>query len=141
MPHLNNNIANGILWTAVGKYSSVIISIVVTAVLARLISPEEFGVVALATVAIAFLSMISNMGFGPAIIQNKTLSKKDIDGIFSYTILIGAFLAVLLVWTAPYIALYYHNTKLNNITKLLAIELFFWGTCKCVWIRHRFSLA
>lgn len=71
MPSVNKSITNGILWTAVGKYSTVIISIIVTAVLARLISPKEFGVVAIASVAIAFLSMISNMGFGPAIIQNK----------------------------------------------------------------------
>ena len=125
MSSFNKNIANGLFWTAVGKYSTVVISIIVTAVLARLISPKEFGVVAIATVAITFLSMISNMGFGPAIIQNKSLSKNDLDGIFSYTILIGLVLAVLLVCCAPYIAEYYNDERLRIITKLLAIELFF----------------
>ncbi len=125
MPSVNKSITNGILWTAVGKYSTVIISIIVTAVLARLISPKEFGVVAIASVAIAFLSMISNMGFGPAIIQNKRLSAKDLDGIFSYTILIGLVLSILLICCAPFVAKYYNDESLKVITKLLAVELFF----------------
>lgn len=51
---LKRNLISGVLWTALGKYSGMIISIIISMVLARLISPEQFGVVAIAQVTISF---------------------------------------------------------------------------------------
>ena len=69
---------------AAGKYSTVIIQLIVTAILSRLLSPEDYGVVAVVTVFSTFFAALSSMGFGTAIIQNKTLTKTDIDNIFSF---------------------------------------------------------
>ncbi|WP_081657761.1 oligosaccharide flippase family protein [Prevotella sp. AGR2160] len=71
MSSLKVEMAKGLMWTAIGKYTGIVISIVVSMVLARLIAPEEFGIVAIAQVAIAFIGVISDMGIGAAIVQNQ----------------------------------------------------------------------
>ena len=52
----------GVFWSTVQKYSGLVVQLVVSAVLARLIAPEDFGVVAVATVLIIFFSMFADMG-------------------------------------------------------------------------------
>lgn len=55
-------------YTALAKYSGVVISLVVAGVLARLLSPDDFGIVAIATVIIAFFNLFTDMGVSPAIV-------------------------------------------------------------------------
>ena len=64
---------NGVFWNAIQKYSGLVVNIAVSMVLARLLTPEAFGVVAIATILISFLTMICDMGIGPAIIQRQDL--------------------------------------------------------------------
>lgn len=56
---------------AIGKYTGIVLSILVSAILARILSPEDYGTVAVISVFAAFFSTISSMGFGAAIIQKK----------------------------------------------------------------------
>ena len=55
MASIKKELISGVLYTAISKYSGIIISLVVTGILARLIAPEEFGIVAIATVLFLFL--------------------------------------------------------------------------------------
>ena len=73
MASLKRELLSGVFYTAIAKYSGIIISLVVAGVLARLIAPEDFGIVAIATVIISFFSIFSDLGIGAAVIQNKTL--------------------------------------------------------------------
>lgn len=65
------------------KISGLLITLLVTAVLARKLSPNDFGVVAIATFFINFFSSISTSGFSPAIIQNRTLNETDYQNIYA----------------------------------------------------------
>lgn len=71
MDNIKKEIVSGVFFTALAKYANLVISLVVTAVLARLLAPDQFGVVAIATVAIAFLNLIADFGLSPAVIQHK----------------------------------------------------------------------
>src|SRR5690554_4089106 len=97
-------IINGVFFTAIAKYSNIFISLIVTAILARILSPEEFGIVAIATVIIVFFNMLTEIGIGPAIIQNKELNKDDLSNIFSFTIWFGLILTIIFVLLAKPIA-------------------------------------
>ena len=66
------------LINAAGKYSKIFLSVIVNAVLARILSAEDYGIVAVIIVFSTFFTTFSDMGFGPAIIQNKDLTKEDI---------------------------------------------------------------
>ncbi|MDD4584093.1 MAG: lipopolysaccharide biosynthesis protein [Eubacteriales bacterium] len=122
---VKKELAKGVYYTAVAKYAGIFISIGVVAVLARLIPPEEFGIVAIATVIIQFLSTFGNFGIGPAIIQHKELSDRDIYHIFSFTVWLALGLSMLFFFGSWPIASYYQNEQLRIISQLLTINLFF----------------
>ena len=115
----------GVMWSAVGKYSGVIVQLIITAVLARLITPEEFGVVAIATVLIAFLTIFSDLGLGAAIIQRQDFGKKEYDSIYSFSIYLGFFLSVVLFFSSPLIGAFYDSLPLKIICQILSVTLFF----------------
>lgn len=93
MKNVTSELKKGVLITALSKYSIVIVQIIVMAVLSRLITPEEFGIVAIIMVFIVFFSFLGNIGIGSAIIQNKQLNPKDISDIFYTTIIWGFILS------------------------------------------------
>lgn len=122
---IKQEMLSGIFWTAVQKYSGLVVQIIVTAILARLLTPEDFGVVAVATVLIAFFSLFTDMGIGPAIIQKQDLCKKDLDSIFSLTIEGGLLLAIIFFFASYPIGNFYKENSLVLICKLLSVNLLF----------------
>jgi PST family polysaccharide transporter len=115
----------GVFYTAVAKYSGILISLIVTAVLSRILLPEEFGVIAIAMVFIAFFSILSDIGIGTAIIQKKALTDADLSHIFSLTLYLAVISAVVFVSGSTLLAAYYDKPELAVICKVLSVQLFF----------------
>lgn len=107
------------------KYSTVIIQLLLNFILARLITSQEFGVVAIITVFISFFSILSDMGIGTAIIQFKDLEERDYEDIFSFTILLGIILSVLFVGVSNLVVLVYKNDIYLFLGLILSISVFF----------------
>lgn len=122
---LKQKFISGVIYTGAAKYAGLLIALVVAGILSRLIAPKEFGIVAIATVMINFLSLVGDLGISPAIIQNRELTQKEYSSLFALTLWIGAFLSALFFLLAPSIALYFDNNDLINICRILAINLFF----------------
>lgn len=110
---------------AISKYSGIIVSIIISMVLARLLSPEDFGVIAIATVFIVFFSLFTDMGIGPAVIQRRDLSEEDLADIFGWTAWIGLVLAGLFFLAAIPISKFYDQETLVSVCRLLSLQLFF----------------
>lgn len=122
---IKKDILSGVAYTAIAKYAGVFISLGITAILARCFTPEEFGVVNIATVFISFFTLLSDLGIGPAVIQ-KDLSSKELDGIFSLTLLTGAFLSILFCLCSTWIASFYGNPPmLKTLLQILSLSIFF----------------
>lgn len=117
----------GVFYTAISKYSSILISIGIGAILSRLLSPTEFGIVAIVIIFITFFNMLSDFGFGPAIIQNQNLDDKDIKSLFSLSLIFGSVFALLFFLLAPMIADFYSNQQLIDISRLLSICVLFYS--------------
>ena len=125
MTSLKHQLFSGVFYTALAKYSGILVSLVVAGVLARLISPDDFGVMAVATVIIAFFNLFTDVGLSPAIIQHKSLTKENLSGLFSFTVWTGIGLAFLFTVASWPIAAYYNREILRILCQLLAINLFF----------------
>lgn len=123
---LKKDLAKGTLYLAIAKYSGIIVSLGVTAVLSRILTPEDYGVVAIAFVFITFFNILSDIGIGPAIIQNKELTKEDINNIFSYTVYSGIILGIIFYFCSGLIAKFYAENQLIDICKLLCISIIFY---------------
>ena len=127
MASLRRSISSGIFYTAVARYSNIVISILVTAILARLLKPDEFGIVAIAMVFITFFTYLGDFGIGPAIIQNKDLDHADIESVFTFSILTGLLLSFIFFFGASLISYFYNEPELKNICRILAVSILFFS--------------
>ena len=107
------------------KYSTVILNILFTAVLARILSPEDYGIVAITAVFTVFFGLFADVGLGAGVIQNQKLTKDNIDEIFSFNTFLAVVLALLFCLVAGPIASFYDIPVLKPICCLLSIALFF----------------
>lgn len=119
------NMKKAALINAAGKYSKVLLSLAVNAILARILSAEDYGIVAVITVFSTLFTTFSDMGFGPAIIQNKDLSDEDINHIFSFTVYISVILMAIFAFVSFPIAAFYGNDVYVGLGQLLSISLLF----------------
>lgn len=119
-----DNLLSGVMYTALAKYSGIVISLVVTAILARLITPEEFGVIAVASIFMNFFSTLTTVGIAPAIVQNKSLTTEDLKSINTFTIYISFVLSLVFILCVPLIASYYDNDiQLKTVLYILSISI------------------
>lgn len=116
---------SGLSYTAISKYSGVMVSIILGAVLARLLTPEEFGIIALITVFVSFFGLLSDFGLGPAVVQNQSLDDNDLKSIFSFSIALGIILALIFFTLAPFFANFYNEPELKPISRYLALSVLF----------------
>lgn len=123
--NLRHELTLGVFYTAIAKYSGIAIQLVVMAVLSRALTPADFGIVAVATVFISFFNILSDIGVGPAVVQNQTLTQYDLEHIFSFTFYMGLFMASLFFLCSGPIAHYYHNALLLPICRGLSVSILF----------------
>ncbi|MBR4437220.1 MAG: lipopolysaccharide biosynthesis protein, partial [Spirochaetales bacterium] len=107
------------------KYSTVILNILFTAVLARILSPEDYGIVAITAVFTVFFGLFADVGLGAGVIQNQKLTKENIDEIFSFNTFLAVVLALLFCLVSGPIASFYNIPVLKPICCLLSVALFF----------------
>ena len=124
MGSIKKELAKGVAWTGLSAYTGQILGIIITMILARLLSPTEFGLIALATVVSSFLGMLSTMGIGPAIIQRKDLTQDNLNSIFTFTLIVGLTLGIILFCSSWPIAAFYEDERLIPITQIMAVLLF-----------------
>lgn len=121
--NIKKNFASGIFYTFLSKYSNIIINIGITAILARKLSPEEYGIVAVVLVFVTFFQTISQMGIGTAIIQNKELDEKNISDIFKFTIVMGILVGIAFYFSSYLIAYFYEDNVYVPIGQILSLTV------------------
>lgn len=122
-----NNFGKGMLFTFIGTYSNFVVQLIVNMILSRLLTPEDYGVVAIMQVFIIFFQMMVESGMGPAIIQNKKLSSKDINVIFNYSFVLAMGTAILFGFFGQFLAYAYSDDIYIKLTWVQAISVFFNG--------------
>lgn len=114
-----------VAWTAIAKYTTAALQLVFAAILSRILTPEQFGIVAVIGVFIVFFQLFCDMGFGTAVIQDKELSEKQINDIFSWTIYMGIGLMLLFVSASFPISIIYEDPIYIPLGAILSISLLF----------------
>ncbi len=122
---LRKDLVSGVLYIGMAKYTGVLFLFFVTLVLARLLSPEDFGVMALCMLIINFFSQITIMGISPAIVQNRELTEHDLSSIYSLTYYIAGLLGIVMWAASPLVAMIYRNDTLRGVIWLSIVCMFF----------------
>lgn len=119
------SIKSAALVNALGKYSKIVLTLLMNIVLARILSPADFGVVAVITVFSTFFSTLSDMGLSTAIIQDKSLSCKDISSLYTFSLYVSAALMLVFAACSFPLAHFYDDRAYAGLGLLLSISLFF----------------
>lgn len=108
------------IWNFSGTGFHSFLQVVVLAVLARLLTPEDFGLVSAALVVISFSKMFSELGIGPAIVQTTKLEKRHLETGFSVSILLGLIFSIAIIMFADLIAGFFRMEDLVTILYVLS---------------------
>lgn len=117
---LRRQAIQGGLWSAAERWSGQLLSTAIFLILARLLSPEDFGLVALATALIGFAGVLVQGGFAEAIVQREDLQKGHLDTAFWSTLLLACALAGATFFAAPFLARWLGQAELEDIVRVLS---------------------
>lgn len=121
---MRDKISRAVSWSAVDLLIRNGLSLLILVVLARILSPADFGLVAMLALFVAVGNLLIDSGFGQAIIQRQKSSLTDESTIFYFTLIMGAVIALILCLVAPLIALFYGQPVLEEMAYLMALNLF-----------------
>ncbi len=115
--------AKGMMWNAIERFSTQGIHFVLTIILARLLSPADYGLVAMLTIFMAVAQTLIDSGFSNALIQKKNRTETDYNTMFYFNIAISFLIYLLLFVSAPWIADFYNQPELVKVTRVYFIYL------------------
>lgn len=123
--NIQQKVVKGVFWSVIQHWGSQTISFVVFSLLARLLAPEEFGLVALASVFIAFMEIVLDQGMSQAIIQRRELEAEHLDTAFWANLTVGISLTVFSIIFAVPVAKLFNHPQLAPILQWLSLTFFF----------------
>ncbi len=121
MDNLKQKSIKAFAWDFSGKIANQSVSFIVSIFLARLLSPSDFGMLAMVNVVIMLSAGLMDMGLGEAIIQRKKLTDKHYSSVFFFNITVGALLSLLLFFLAPLVGSFYDNKELIPIIQAMSL--------------------
>jgi len=119
---LQQKITSSLKWTAFGKAASQAFSWVVTLYVIRLLAPGDYGLMAMASVVIAFLSTFNEFGLGAALVQAKDLDDRRIGAVYGAMLILGLCLSALLALAAPRIGQFFNEPRLADLLTVAGLQ-------------------
>ncbi|MFQ6794605.1 lipopolysaccharide biosynthesis protein [Thomasclavelia sp.] len=118
-----NKIISNLIWKFSERMLAQIVTFIVSIVLARLLSPSEYGTIALVMVFISIADVFANAGFGNALIQKLNVDNVDYSSVLYFSIFLSFIIYILLFILAPHIADLYNNESLTMILRVLGLRV------------------
>jgi len=111
----------GAIWNSLSSVSLTGLNFVITAILARLLTPNAFGVMGMIQTTIALINMMNQFGLAPAIIQGENLNQKRLSSLFWFNMLIGFIMTSVVYFSSNLIALFFSQPELTELLKLISV--------------------
>lgn len=120
---MSQQIIQGVSWSAIERFSVQIVQFVISIALARILTPEAYGVVALALVIMNLMQTINEMGFGEALMHKLDRDELDFSSVFIMNVVLGITLYVILFLTAPLLERLFAVDGLTIVIRWLGLNL------------------
>lgn len=115
-------IVKGFIWSAFETYSTQGIMFIVSIIMARLLSPSDYGLIGIVTIFLCIADTLIDAGFAQALIRKKECKIEDYSTVFYFNIAISCFIFCVLYLIAPLIASFYHEPLLKNISRIMGLS-------------------
>lgn len=109
---------NGGKWITIATAISTVFQFAQVAVLARLLSPTDFGIVSVSNLIIAFFQIFANLGFSNSIIYKQESDRRVLSTLYFLNLLVGVVIFAVLILSTPAISAFYHEPKLERVVRL-----------------------
>ena len=120
---LQRKVFSGLFWKFGERIGAQLVSFIVRIVLARLLSPSDFGVIVLITVFIDIANVFVSSGFGSALIQKKEADQLDFSSVFYFSIVMSWIFYAIVFLGAPLVASFYGKDILCPVLRVLALKI------------------
>lgn len=120
-----NKVISSLIWKFLERGGVQGVQFVLSIILARLVTPEDYGVIALLLVFIQIATVFIQSGFNTALIQKKESDDLDFSSIFYLSLLVAAILYAILFLLAPFVSKFYTSESLTSYLRVLSLTLFF----------------
>ncbi len=120
---LKQKTVDGLLWSFIDQFAYIGITFIASIILARLLSPSEFGLIGMITVFIAVSESFINSGFSSALIRKKDCTDTDYSTVFYFNLVVGILFFNILFFSASAIAKFFNEPQLKAIVQVLSVVL------------------
>lgn len=125
--NLKKKAASGMVWSAIQKYSTMLITFISGIILARLLMPEDYGAIGMLLIFMSLAEVFIDAGFGSALIQKKNPTQTDYSTVFYFNIVMSFILYGILYLSAPAIADFYRMPILSKVLRVQGLILFIYA--------------
>ncbi|RJP15558.1 MAG: colanic acid exporter [Candidatus Abyssobacteria bacterium SURF_5] len=119
---LRQKTITGVIWSALMQFGQLTAWFLVTVLLARLLTPKDFGLIGMVTVFTGFAVLINEFGFGSALIQRQDIEERHLNSVFWLNVVTGFAFTVLFIAASPLIARLYNEPALIPLTSVVALS-------------------
>ncbi|NDP22014.1 MAG: lipopolysaccharide biosynthesis protein [Paludibacter sp.] len=122
---LKQKMLGAVTWSTIDRFGQQAVQLVIGMILARLLSPDDYGLLGMVMIFAALSFVLVESGFGQALIRKVDATETDYNTIFYFNIVVSVFLYILLYFLAPFIALFFNQPQLVSISRVIFIAILF----------------
>jgi O-antigen/teichoic acid export membrane protein len=126
-PTLKQKTTKGLFWGGISSGIQQLLGVVFGICLARLLTPDDYGLVGMLSIFMGIATIIINSGFSVALTNKQNVSHEDYNAVFWFTFFAGIILYTILFFSAPLIARYFNRPELTHLSRVIFIIFFLGG--------------
>lgn len=120
---IKEKVLSGLIWTFGERILAQGVSFVLSIILARILMPNEYGIIAMVMVFINIANVFTSTGFGESLVQKKNADELDFSTVFYCTLGMSVVIYIILFTCAPYIAKFYHTKEIVLVLRILSLKI------------------
>ena len=124
MENLKEKTARGLMWGAVNNSTMQVLNLLIGILVLRHLTPEDTGLIGMLAIFSAIAGNLQSSGFSTALINEKAPTKEQYNSVFWFNILMGGVLYLILFFSAPLIAWFFHQPRLTDLSRFLFLAFF-----------------
>lgn len=118
-----NSSLEGMIWTFAERICAQLVSTIVGIILARMLAPDDYGIISIVMIFITICNVFVTRGFGTTLVQKKDIDEADYNTAFYMSTILGVLLYLLLYFAAPMIAEIYKISQLTDVLRVLGLRI------------------
>lgn len=126
MPNsLKQKTAKGVLWSTVERFSVQGVQFLIMIVMARLLTPHDYGIIGMLAIFLAVSQSLIDSGFSQALIRKQDRTEIDNNTVFYFNIVVSSLLYIILYFSAPFVADFYDTPQLCPVMRVVCLGIIF----------------